>query len=65
MSIKSVSDFVRMDSGRLNDYYKNHLSDFHQWVQKSHAEDFILFRDNVGTHLAIDETSLSNNSTRS
>jgi transposase len=60
VSIKSVAEFVRMDYGRLNDYYKNHLSGFHQWNQKAHAGDFILFRDNVGPHLAIDETSLSN-----
>ena len=44
----------------LNDYYKNHLSDFHSWLQKPHAEDFTLYRDNIGRHLPIDETSLSN-----
>ena len=30
------------------------------WGQKNHAKDWILFPDNVGTHLSIDETALTN-----
>jgi hypothetical protein len=55
-----VADFSHLKPETLNDYYKNHLSDFHSWLQKPHAEDFTLYRDNVGRHLSIDETSLSN-----
>jgi transposase len=60
VSIRSVADFTHLKPNILNGYYKNHLSDFHSWNQKGHAEDFVLYRDNVGRHLAIDETSLSN-----
>lgn len=49
-----------MKANVLNDYYKNHLSDFHSWNQKRHAEEFTLYGKNLGEHLAIDETSLSN-----
>ena len=31
-----------------------------QWDQKSHARDWLLFPDNIGPHLSIDETSLAN-----
>jgi transposase len=55
-----VADFSHLKPETLNDYYKNHLSDFHSWLQKPHAEDFTLYRDNVGRHLSIDEASLSN-----
>jgi len=36
------------------------LSDFHEWDQKGHAEDWMLFPDNVGARLSLDETALSN-----
>lgn len=35
------------------------MSDFHTWYQLSHAEDWILFQDNIGPCLSIDETALS------
>lgn len=44
----------------LTDYYKNHLSDFHSWDQKEHAEDYIIFPDNIGENMSLDETALSN-----
>lgn len=44
----------------MTDYYKNHLSDYLSWDQFSHAEDYILFPENIGPELCIDETALSN-----
>jgi len=44
----------------LQRQYKNHLSDYTSWDQHSHAEQWLLFKDNIGEHLGIDETSLSN-----
>ncbi len=35
------------------------MSDFTDWDQKSHAKDYLLFPENMGTHLSIDETSMS------
>lgn len=49
-----------VDGKQLQDQYKNHLSDFHDWKQKAHAESWTLFPDNVTPHLSIDETSFSN-----
>ena len=40
--------------------YKEHLSDFQIWEQKPHAKDWILFPENIGFHLSIDETALTN-----
>lgn len=39
--------------------YRSHLSDFQSWEQRSHAKEWVLFPQNLGTHLSIDETSLS------
>lgn len=35
------------------------MSDFHTWNQLSHAEDWILYPDNIGEFMSIDETSVS------
>lgn len=43
----------------MEEQYRDHLSDFHNWNQLSHANDWILFEDNIGTSLSIDETALS------
>ena len=59
MSIKSVADFCRLKPSVLTDYYKNHLSGFLKWEQYGHAEDYILFPENTGEHISLDETSLT------
>jgi transposase len=43
----------------LEEQYRDHLSDFHEWDQLPHANDWILFEDNVGPFLSLDETALS------
>lgn len=35
------------------------MSDFTTWDQLQHAEDYVVFPDNIGEYLTIDETSLS------
>ena len=40
--------------------YKDYLSDFKAWKQKSHAKQWLVFPKNIGKRLSIDETSLSN-----
>jgi hypothetical protein len=43
----------------LEEQYRDHLSNFYEWDQRKHAEDWTLFPDNLGENLSIDETSLS------
>lgn len=40
--------------------YKDHLSGFHDWAETSHAEEWLIFPQNIGARVSIDETSLSN-----
>nr|WP_243694656.1 transposase [Flavobacterium psychrotolerans] len=44
----------------MQSQYKDFLSDFKAWDQKSHAKKWLLFAKNIGKYLSIDETSLSN-----
>jgi len=49
-----------VDGKQLQQQYKDHLSNFHSWNQKDHADEWMLFEDNIGPSLSIDETALSN-----
>lgn len=49
-----------MDGKQLQQQYKNHISDYKDWDQQTHASEWMLFEQNLGTHLSIDETALSN-----
>src|SRR5690606_29629757 len=44
---------------QLQEQYVRHLSGFVNWDQLAHAQDWILFKQNLGPFLSIDETSLS------
>lgn len=43
----------------LRRQYKKHSSGFNEWVKKVHAEHYMLFPENIGQYLSIDEVSLS------
>lgn len=60
LSSKSLEKHYHIDGDQLGQQYKDHLSDYHQWDQRDHAEEWMLFPDNLGEYLSIDETSLSN-----
>jgi len=60
ISSKSLEKHYHINGDRFGQQYKEHLSDYHQWDQKDHAEEWMLFPENMGTRLSLDETSLSN-----
>ena len=39
--------------------YREHLSGFEDWEHIHHAEEYLIFPQNIGEFLSIDETSLS------
>ncbi len=45
---------------KFGQQYKDHLSNYHQWEQKSHCQQWLLFPENISPYLSIDETALSN-----
>ncbi|PWV44250.1 transposase, partial [Chitinophaga sp. S165] len=48
-----------IDGKQLQQQYKHHLSDFTSWEQKEHATEWMLFEQNMGSYLSIDETAFS------
>ena len=56
----TLEDFYHIDGHTFEKQYKEELSGFRQWDQLEHADEWLLFPDNIGPRLAIDESSLSN-----
>ncbi len=40
--------------------YKEKISDYRNWDQLEHAHDYLLYPENIGENLSLDETCLSN-----
>ncbi|WP_449403993.1 ISAon1 family transposase [Flavobacterium cheongpyeongense] len=55
-----MASFYGVSGRNLQCQYKDFLSDFKVWDQISHAKKWLLFPQNIGKRLSIDETSLSN-----
>jgi len=57
---QSLEKHYHIEGSQLERHYKEHLSDFKNWQSASHAEEWLVFPENIGANLSIDETSLSN-----
>uniref|UniRef100_UPI0038D5024C ISAon1 family transposase n=1 Tax=Dyadobacter sp. UC 10 TaxID=2605428 RepID=UPI0038D5024C len=51
--------FYGVNGRRLLRQYRDFRSGFKDWNQRRHAKKWLLFPQNLGSHLSIDETSLS------
>lgn len=60
ISGRSLEKHYYINGDQFGQQYKEYLSDFYTWHQAGHAEHWLLFPDNVGEYLSIDETALSN-----
>ena len=40
-------------------HYKKNVSGYKQWNQKAHADEYLIYPDNLGEYISIDEVSLS------
>lgn len=58
MTAQCVARFFRTDGKYLSRAYKEHLSDYEDWDQKEHADEWTLQAKNMGERLSIDETML-------
>ena len=59
----SLEWFFGIDGDLFERQYKRHLSGYWEWKDTAeglHAEQWRVFPENIGDHLSIDETSLSN-----
>lgn len=52
--------FFGINGKNFQRQYKERLSGFESWEQKSHATDYLIYPKNIGPYLSLDETALSN-----
>lgn len=60
ISCYHLGQYFQVDGKQLQEQYKEHISEYDNWDQKLHADEWMLFSKNVSTRLSIDETALSN-----
>ena len=48
-----------VDGKKLSFWYKYFLSCYEEWEQRYHASEYVLFKENLGERLSMDETCLS------
>ena len=60
ISCYHLGQYFQVDGKQLQEQYKEHISEYSGWDQKSHANEWMLFTKNVSPRLSIDETALSN-----
>lgn len=48
-----------MNGKKLQRQYRDYLSEFKEWKDKPHAREWLIFPENMGRYLSIDETALS------
>lgn len=59
-SLSSIAKSQRIPAKEFEKQYKDHLSGFKNWEQKEHAEEFMIFSENIGRRLSLDEVALTN-----
>jgi transposase len=57
---QSLEKYYHINGVQLERHYKEHLSGFIDWSEKEHAQDWLVFPENIGSHISLDETSISN-----
>ena len=60
MTCRTLETFYHINAHTFEKQYKETLGGFRDWEQLDHADSWLLFPENIGPHLAIDEASLSN-----
>ena len=57
--MKNIASYYGVNSQKLQRHYKHKISGYKQWDQLSHAQDYLIYPENVTDRLSIDEVSLS------
>lgn len=55
----SIANFYNVKGKLFQNQYRFFLSNYGNWNQKSHAKEWLLYPQNIGEKLSIDETALS------
>lgn len=59
ITARSFEKDYHIDGDEFGRAYKDHISGFRTWEELDHADEWLIFPENVGPHVSIDETCLS------
>ncbi len=57
MTARSLEFYYKINGDTLERVYKEHLSGYMEWEDRSHADQYLVFPENFGPRMSIDETS--------
>ena len=60
MTYRTLEEYYHINANTFEKQYKDHLSGYRVWDQLEHADEWLLFPENIGESLCIDETAPSN-----
>ena len=60
ITARSLEPYFHIDGDQFERQYKDSLSDYRIWPEQDHADKWLVFPQNIGPSICIDETSLSN-----
>ena len=59
ITVRSFEKDYHIDGDEFGRAYKDHISGFRTWTELDHADEWLIFPQNIGPHVSIDETCLS------
>lgn len=59
VTCRTLEDFYHIESSTFEKQYKDIFSGYRTWTELDHADKWLVYPENIGPNLAIDETSLS------
>ena len=59
IAASSLEKYYHIDGYQFERQYKEHLSGYEDWEDASHADQWLVYPENFGPRMSIDETSLS------
>ena len=60
IAASSLEKYYHINGKQFERQYKEHLSGYTDWEEKDHADKWLIFPENIGPRMSIDETSMSN-----
>lgn len=59
MALATIAEAHDLDAKGFVRQYREHLSNFPMWEARAHAAEWLVFPENVGAHLSLDEVAIS------
>lgn len=59
ITARSLDTYFHINADQFERAYKNHLSGYRDWKEAVHAAEWLIFPENIGPRLSIDEISVS------